>query len=193
MDALPPHSNRTTIVVTGITGSEKASFAHLLAEAAGLAFTNGDTLPLVKACQWDTSLDGAERGDWLDAIGGILADDRAYPAGVVISAAVLKRSERDRIRASGPVTRFVHLHVEPETYRHLVASHGVGDWSDRVTDEYLRVERPQPDERNVIMIDAMLAYNRYAAREVRDLAPVIDVTPVSVHYAPRTLQVSAAG
>ncbi|WP_436736200.1 gluconokinase [Streptomyces sp. BBFR102] len=98
------------VVVMGVAGTGKTTIGPLLAERLGVPYAEGDDFhPPANIAKMSagTPLDDDDRWPWLDAIGA-WAHSRAELGGVVSSSA-LKRSYRDRLRASGPGVVFVHL------------------------------------------------------------------------------------
>ncbi|MEU1383277.1 gluconokinase [Streptomyces albidoflavus] len=98
------------VVVMGVAGTGKTTIGPLLAERLGVPYAEGDDFhPPANIAKMSagTPLDDDDRWPWLDAIGA-WAHSRTGLGGVVSSSA-LKRSYRDRLRASGPGVVFVHL------------------------------------------------------------------------------------
>ncbi|MER6958258.1 gluconokinase [Streptomyces sp. NPDC000618] len=98
------------VVVMGVAGTGKTTIGPLLAARLGVPYAEGDDFhPQANIAKMSsgTPLDDDDRWPWLDAIGA-WADGRAGLGGVV-SCSALKRSYRDRLRASAPGVVFVHL------------------------------------------------------------------------------------
>ncbi|MEU3617280.1 gluconokinase [Streptomyces sp. NPDC006872] len=98
------------VVVMGVAGTGKTTIGPLLAARLGVPYAEGDDFhPQANIAKMSagTPLDDDDRWPWLDAIGA-WADGRAWLGGVV-SCSALKRSYRDRLRASAPGVVFVHL------------------------------------------------------------------------------------
>ncbi|MFE0253551.1 gluconokinase [Streptomyces sp. NPDC059010] len=98
------------VVVMGVAGTGKTTIGPLLAARLGVPYAEGDDFhPQANIAKMSagTPLDDADRWPWLDAIGA-WADGRAGLGGVV-SCSALKRSYRDRLRATAPGVVFVHL------------------------------------------------------------------------------------
>ncbi|MFJ6533136.1 gluconokinase [Microbacterium sp. NPDC091662] len=99
---------RRPIVVMGVSGVGKTTVGRELARRMGVAFIDADDLhgpANIAKMAAGTPLDDDDRWPWLDRVGAALAADPA----VVIACSALKRSYRDRLRASAPAAVFVHL------------------------------------------------------------------------------------
>ncbi|MFE3326450.1 gluconokinase [Streptomyces sp. NPDC059176] len=98
------------VVVMGVAGTGKTTIGRLLAAALGVPYAEGDDFhPPANIAKMAAGvpLDDADRAPWLDAVGR-WAHGRAGLGGVVACSA-LKRSYRDRLRASAPDAVFLHL------------------------------------------------------------------------------------
>ena len=98
------------VVVMGVAGTGKTTIGPLLADRLGVPYAEGDDFhppANISKMSAGTPLEDADRWPWLDAIGD-WAHGRSGLGGVV-SCSALKRSYRDRLRASAPGVVFVHL------------------------------------------------------------------------------------
>ncbi|GGK82591.1 gluconokinase [Streptomyces flaveus] len=98
------------VVIMGVAGTGKTTIGPLLAGRLGVPYAEGDDFhPETNIAKMSagTPLTDEDRRPWLDAIGR-WAHGRAGLGGVV-SCSALKRSYRDRLRASAPGVVFVHL------------------------------------------------------------------------------------
>ncbi|MET8946519.1 gluconokinase [Streptomyces sp. NPDC004542] len=98
------------VVVMGVAGTGKTTIGPLLAARLGVPYAEGDDFhPQANIAKMaaGTPLDDTDRWPWLDAIGAWThgRDGR----GGVVSCSALKRSYRDRLRATAPGVVFVHL------------------------------------------------------------------------------------
>ncbi len=93
----------------GVSGSGKSSVGSAVAAEHGWAFVDADDLhPEANVAKMaaGTPLTDADRWPWLDAVAATLA---SAPGGIVVACSALKRSYRDRIRATAPSAAFVEL------------------------------------------------------------------------------------
>lgn len=100
----------TRIVVMGPSGSGKSLVGAALAARHGARFVDGDDLhPRANVAKMAAGvpLDDADRAPWLDAVALVLV--RQAP--VVVACSALRRSYRDRIRATCGDAWFVELVV----------------------------------------------------------------------------------
>ena len=110
MTAVMTAAGRKCIVVMGVSGCGKSTVALALAQRLGLSFVEGDSLHPprnVALMASGTALTDEDRHDWLQAVAAALA--RAEAGGAVVACSALRRSYRDRLRASAPGLRLVHL------------------------------------------------------------------------------------
>jgi gluconokinase len=172
-----PVSTRVTIVVIGVVGAGRRRFGSLLAGAANIGFVDGDALPggPTDGIRRDAPPRGDARLAWLDRVGAIIADVEAYPAGVVVSCSALRRADRDRLRWRAAISRFVYLALEPALHRRINRCHCTSVSRDFTIEQFLSIDHPEHTEIDTVIVDAMLAHNRFAAREVVELDPPIDV------------------
>lgn len=102
------------IVVMGPSGSGKSLVGAALAARLGMGFVDGDDLhPRANVAKMaaGTPLTDGDRAPWLDAVALVLA--RQAP--VVVACSALRRTYRDRIRATASEAWFVELVVaQPE-------------------------------------------------------------------------------
>lgn len=140
------------IIVMGVAGSGKSTVGALLAERCDVPFVDGDVLhsaASVAKMAAGVPLDDLDRGPWLERTARVLAahDD------VVVACSALKRRYRDVLRGARGV-RFVFLDVDGAT-----AEDRVGARTDHfvaipmVAGQFAALERPQPDERDVLRFD----------------------------------------
>ena len=104
----------------GVTGCGKSTVGAALASELEVTFIDGDSFHpegnVAKMSQ-GIALNDADRWPWLDRVAQWLADE---PAGVIACSA-LKRSYRDRIRATSPEeVFFLHLAADQEVLEERV-------------------------------------------------------------------------
>ncbi len=138
------------IVVMGVSGSGKSSIGQGLAAALGLPFVEGDALHPprnVALMAAGTPLSDDDRRGWLDAIAARLAAGGGPGGGVVASCSALKRSYRDRLRASAPSLGLVYLHGSPGLLlERMEAREGHYMPPSLLQSQLDILEPPQPDE-----------------------------------------------
>ena len=144
---------RMAVVVMGVSGCGKSTVAQQLALALGLDFVDGDDLhsaSSVAKMRDGTPLTDDDRWPWLARVGQRLADGAQSPAGVAMACSALRRSYRDRIRATAPGVRFVLLdgsaalieaRLSQRTDHYMPA--------DLLASQFAALERPAADETDV--------------------------------------------
>ena len=106
----------TRVVVMGPSGSGKSLVGAALAARLRAHFVDGDDLhPAANVAKMraGTPLDDADRAPWLDTVGATLARDPR----IVVACSALRRTYRDRIRATAADVLFVELVVLQEELR----------------------------------------------------------------------------
>ena len=105
------------VVVAGASGSGKSKVGTALADELGVPYADGDDFHTEgnrAKMRAGTPLSDDDRGPWLDAIGGWLADHRPG-GGAVVSCSALRRSYRDQLRSRAPGAVFCQLLGTQET------------------------------------------------------------------------------
>lgn len=102
------------VVIMGVAGCGKSSFAAALTQALGWALIEGDEFhppENVAKMRAGIALTDDDRAGWLS----VLADElmRRGPH-AVLTCSALKKAYRDRLRQSVPELRFVHLDLTRE-------------------------------------------------------------------------------
>lgn len=156
------------LVVMGVSGCGKSTFARAIRDALGLGMVEGDDLHApesVAKMQAGTALTDADRWPWLDRITQSLGQcGEADSQGRLVTCSALKRAYRDRIRAALPHVRFVFLDGDNDLIRRRMASRTGHFMQLELLDSQLQtLERPASDETDVLTlridqpIDAMVA------------------------------------
>lgn len=102
------------MLVMGVSGAGKSTVGTLLAARMGVAFADADEFhppANIARMRAGTPLTDDDRWPWLDAIGAWM-DAQAAEGGVVTCSA-LKRIYRERLLATRPAARLIHLHGDP--------------------------------------------------------------------------------
>lgn len=93
-------SRGTAIIVMGVSGVGKSTFAVQLARKLNMEFIEGDRLHSVsnvRKMAAGVALSDEDRWPWLDAV-AVAATAARSPNGVVATCSALRRSYRDRLR-----------------------------------------------------------------------------------------------
>jgi carbohydrate kinase (thermoresistant glucokinase family) len=139
------------LVVMGVAGCGKSTVGAALADRFGARYIEADDLHLtasVAKMSAGMALSDVDRWPWLYRLRKAL-DDKP----VVISCSALKKSYRDLLRRAGDV-RFVFLDVNrEEAIRRLGARAGHFMGPSMVDSQFAALERPGPDEPDVITLD----------------------------------------
>jgi gluconokinase len=171
------------LVIMGVSGCGKSTFASAISAALGLSMVDGDDLHApesVAKMQAGIALNDADRWPWLDRIAHTLAANSSSgenSQGKVVACSALKRAYRDRIRAALPQVTFVFLDGDSELIRRRMASRTGHFMQPELLDSQLRtLERPAPDETDVITVsvdqsvDAMVLSLTGALQSARQAA-----------------------
>ena len=102
------------LVVMGVSGSGKSTFAAAIGKHLHLHMVDGDDLHLpqsVEKMSHGIALTDADRWPWLDRVADALKAPATAPdvRGCVVACSALKQTYRDRLRAKVPGLRFIFL------------------------------------------------------------------------------------
>jgi gluconokinase len=142
------------LVIMGVAGCGKSSFAAALSRALGWQLIEGDEFhPLenVNKMRAGIALTDADRAGWLDVLAEELACRGSH---AVLTCSALKKAYRDRLRLSVPALRFVYLDLTREQSIERV-THRPGHYFQPalVDSQFAALEKPI-NEAGVIMVDA---------------------------------------
>ncbi len=139
------------IVVMGVAGSGKTTVGSRLADRLGADFVDADSAhPSENVAKMSAGvpLSDDDRRPWLLALRRELSS-----ASIVVTCSALRRSYRDLLRVPGGV-RFVFLDIDAATaVRRLGARAGHFMRADMVDSQFADLERPEPDEPDVMTVD----------------------------------------
>jgi gluconokinase len=102
------------VVIMGVAGCGKSSFAAALSQALGWQLIEGDEFhppENVNKMRAGIPLTDDDRAGWLDVLTHELVQRGPH---AVLTCSALKKAYRDRLRQSVPALRFVHLDLTRE-------------------------------------------------------------------------------
>jgi gluconokinase len=102
------------VVIMGVAGCGKSSFAAALSQSLGWQLIEGDEFhppENVNKMRTGIPLTDEDRAGWLDVLANQLVQ---CGSNAVLTCSALKKSYRDRLRHSVPDLRFVHLDLTRE-------------------------------------------------------------------------------
>jgi gluconokinase len=168
--ALHSLSRPVRIVVMGVSGCGKSTFAKALERATGWAFVEGDSLhppANIAAMKAGRPLDDADRAPWLDRVASAIDGWRAAGQGGIISCSALKRRYRDRLRVADPALMFVHLHADRDTLeRRLLRRRNHFMPASLLASQFEALELPGADE-HALTVSATAPVARTVAQVLR--------------------------
>jgi gluconokinase len=153
------------LVVMGISGCGKSTFAKAISHELSLDFIDGDDLhspSSVAKMQDGVALQDEDRWPWLDRVAHYLAGaSTAVPTGKsggrVVACSALKRAYRDRIRQNLPSVQFIFLDGDRELiHKRMEARTGHFMRLELLDSQLATLERPAADESDVITIPTKL-------------------------------------
>ncbi len=164
MDATGP----LRVVVMGVAGSGKTTVAELLAGRLGARVLDADDAhPAANIDKMTRGipLTDEDRQPWLERLRDELADsDR-----IVVTCSALRRRYRDVLRQAHGV-QFVFLDLAPDLALHRLESrHGHFMGPNMIDSQFAALERPTPDETDVLTIDAATPLPDIIARSIERL------------------------
>ena len=147
-----PHPS---IIVMGVSGSDKSTVGALLATRLGLPFIDGDDLhPQANKQKMAAGipLDDADRAPWLDTIAAALAR-----APVVVACSALKRRYRDRLRAKAPHVQFIYLAGSPELLAQRLSTRSHEFMPPELLESQLAILEPPGSDENAFTVNIQLS------------------------------------
>ena len=144
------------VVVMGVAGCGKSAVGERLAQVLGLPLIEGDSFhpaANIEKMRRGLPLGDADRAGWLEVLGRELA---ARPAGAVLTCSALKSAYRDRLRASAPGVRFLHLALTPQQALERVAARKDHFYPASLVDSQFAALEDPSGEAGVVVVDASL-------------------------------------
>jgi gluconokinase len=157
------------VVVMGVSGCGKSEVGQRLARALHLPLIEGDAFhppANIEKMKSGVPLDDDDRAGWLDVLAREMS---ARPQGAVLTCSALKRSYRDRLRATCAGLRFVHLALpEADAQRRVASRPGHFYPPALVASQFAALEDPA-GEPGVVTVDARLPVDEVAQRALEAL------------------------
>ena len=146
-----PRSQLPIVLVMGVSGSGKSVVGVRLASCLGLPHLDADSLhpeTNVRKMRAGSPLTDMDRGPWLDAVAGRIADAEG---GLVVSCSALRRDYRDRLRRAAPDLRLVFLNGPDDLIRSRLAGR-IGHFmpASLLASQLATLEPPTADERPIV-------------------------------------------
>jgi gluconokinase len=142
------------LVIMGVAGCGKSSFAAALSQALGWQLIEGDEFhptENVNKMRAGIPLTDEDRAGWLDALANEL--ERCGTA-AVLTCSALKKAYRDRLRQTVPALRFVHLDLTREQSIARVTQRPGHYFQPALVDsQFAALEKPV-NEAGVLIVDA---------------------------------------
>lgn len=144
------------VVVMGVSGTGKTTIGHLVADALGAAFVEGDDLhPPANVAKMTagTPLTDEDRGPWLRLVAAAMTEHAEAGRQTVVACSALRRSYRDVLRGALGRVRFVHLVVpQDELVRRMAGRRGHFMPASLLESQLATLEPLAPDEDGVDVI-----------------------------------------
>mgnify|MGYP000175519746 FL=1 len=142
------------VVIMGVAGCGKSSFAAALSQATGWQLIEGDEFhppENVNKMRAGIALTDEDRSGWLDVLANELVQRGPH---AVLTCSALKKAYRDRLRHSVPGLRFVHLDLTREQSMERVTQRPGHYFLPTLVDsQFAALEKPV-NEAGVITVDA---------------------------------------
>ena len=142
------------VVIMGVAGCGKSSFAAALSQALGWQLIEGDEFhppENVNKMRAGIPLTDDDRAGWLDVLANELVKRGPH---AVLTCSALKKAYRDRLRHSVPALRFVHLDLTREQSIARVTQRPGHYFQPALVDsQFAALEKPV-DEAGVFTADA---------------------------------------
>ena len=147
------------LVVMGVSGCGKSTFAKALSQALNLDFMDGDDLHSpqnVAKMQAGIALVDADRWPWLERIGNYVAGAKQHlnnNKGRVVACSALRLAYRDQIRRVAPEVKFIFLEGDRALIGSRLAARSGHFMSPHLIDsQFSTLEKPSDKEKDVLTI-----------------------------------------
>ena len=164
------------LVIMGVSGCGKSTFAKAISQALHLSFMDGDDLHSphsVSKMQAGIALEDSDRWPWLDRIGSYLAkplDSHSSDRGRVVACSALKLAYRNHIRRLVPAARFIFLDGDIELIRSRMAARAGHFMQLGLLESQLHtLERPTAQEPDVLKVNTALTIEELLATVIPTL------------------------
>jgi gluconokinase len=142
------------VVIMGVAGCGKSSFAAALTQALGWDLIEGDEFhppENVNKMRAGVALTDEDRAGWLNLLADELVQRGPH---AVLTCSALKKAYRDRLRQSVPALRFVHLDLTRDQSIARVAQRPGHYFQPTLVDsQFAALEKPV-NEAGVLTVDA---------------------------------------
>ncbi len=143
------------VVVMGVSGCGKTTFARKLADGIGGVFIDADdyhSASSIEKMRAGRALDDEDREPWLRAVAAAAAASTGTP---VVACSALKRSYRD-ILCSGTPSVFLHLDVPVDVVRSRIRERGGHFFSERLVASQFETLEPLGADEDGVALDGTL-------------------------------------
>lgn len=148
----PSASDKTAVVVMGVSGSGKTTVAEILARRLGWQEAEADDFhPAANVAKMHDGipLTDQDRMPWLIALRDWI---NAAPGSVILTCSALKRSYRDVLRTADARVEFIHLDGDHEVIRkRITARKGHFMPASLLDSQFATLEPLQPDEAGLVV------------------------------------------
>jgi gluconokinase len=155
------------LIVMGVSGSGKTTVGQALARAMDLDFVEGDDLHSpanIAKMRRGEPLDDHDRAPWLATIAQRLGASKLAARGIVISCSALKLAYRNVLRVD-PRVRFIFLDADrAQIEQRLARRQGHFMPAALIANQFDTLERPRPDESDVLTVSTELPLNEILNR-----------------------------
>jgi gluconokinase len=155
------------LVVMGVSGSGKTTVGQALASAMDLEFVEGDDLHSaanIAKMRRAEPLDDHDRAPWLAAIAQRLSRSQLAARGIVLSCSALKQAYRNALRVD-PRVRFIFLDADRAQIEQRLARRQKHFMPPGlIASQFDTLERPRPDESDVLTVSTELPLDEILRR-----------------------------